>query len=149
MVSTFRLAIRAPRGNGLQALPSAAEAKISDFSALGTQNIENHLFREHRLVDESGKKQPALGKRLKEKTHSRNIVEMLNLDASNPKEQAIANALIQRFDMNHFQRLLLEWVVDANISFRQPEHDRRRRIFEYLNPSVAATNAYISHNIVR
>ena len=124
--------------------------KTTDFSAVGTQNIEKHLFREHGLVDESGKrKPPALWKGMQEKTPSRNIVEMLNLDTSDPKEQAIANALIQRFDRDHFQRLLLEWVVDANISFRQPEHCRLRRIFEYLNPSVAATNAHISHNTVR
>ncbi|KAM0664433.1 hypothetical protein ACQRIU_007015 [Beauveria bassiana] len=74
---------------------------------------------------------------------------MLKLDTSNPKEQAIANALIQRFDKNHFQRLLLEWIVDANVSFRQPEHWRLRRVFEYLNPSVATTNAHISHNTIR
>jgi hypothetical protein len=86
---------------------------------------------------------------MQEKTPSRNILEMLDLDTSDPKEQAIANALIQRFDRDHFHRLLLEWVVDANISFRQPEHCRLRRIFEYLNPSVAATNAHISHNTVR
>ncbi|KEY73851.1 hypothetical protein S7711_10131 [Stachybotrys chartarum IBT 7711] len=113
-------------------------------------NIEKHLFREYGLVDESGKrKPPALWKGMQEETPSRNILEMLNLDTSDPKEQAIANALIQRFDRDHFQRLLLEWVVDANISFRQPEHCRLRRIFEYLNPSVAATNAHISHNTVR
>jgi hypothetical protein len=125
------------------------KAKRTDFSALGTQNIEKHLFREHKLVDESGKRQPALGKGAKEKRPSANIAQMLNLDTSNPKEQAIANALIRRFDKNRFQRLLLEWVVDANISFRQPEQWRLRRAFEYLNPSVAATNAHISHNTVR
>lgn len=123
--------------------------KISNFSAVGTQNIEKHLFREHKLADESGRRPPALGIGWKEKTPSRNIVEMLNLDTSDPKEQAIANALIRRFDRDHFQKLLLEWVVDANISFRQPEHCRLRRIFEYLNPSVAVTNAHISHNTVR
>ncbi|KAJ3454555.1 hypothetical protein MRS44_013155 [Fusarium solani] len=85
--------------------------KTTDFSAVGTQNIEKHLFREHGLVDESGKrKPPALWKGMQEKTPSRNIVEMLNLDTSDPKEQAIANALIQRFDRDHFQRLLLEKV---------------------------------------
>lgn len=99
--------------------------KTTDFSAVGTQNIEKHLFREHGLVDESGKrKPPALWKGMQEKTPSRNILEMLDLDTSDPKEQAIANALIQRFDRDYFQRLLLEWVVDANISFRQPEHCR-------------------------
>ncbi|KAF6513037.1 hypothetical protein HZS61_007977 [Fusarium oxysporum f. sp. conglutinans] len=123
---------------------------MTDFSAVGTQNIEKHLLREHGLVDKSGRrKPPALWKGKQEKTPSRNIVEMLNLDTSDPKEQAIANALIQRFDREHFQRLLLEWVIDANISFRQPEHGRLRRIFEYLNPSVAATNAHISHDTVR
>ncbi|KAM4067722.1 restless-like transposase [Hirsutella rhossiliensis] len=84
-----------------------------------------------------------------DKNPSKNIVEMLNLNASDPKEQGIANALIQRFDKDHFQRLLLEWVVDANVSFRQPEHCRLRHIFEYLNPSVAVTNAHISHDTVR
>ncbi|KAM4061331.1 restless-like transposase [Hirsutella rhossiliensis] len=87
--------------------------------------------------------------RNQDKTPSKNIVEMLNLNASDPKEQGIANALIQRFDKDHFQRLLLEWVVDANVSFRQPEHCRLRHIFEYLNPSVAVTNAHISHDTVR
>ena len=74
---------------------------------------------------------------------------MLNLDASDPKEQAIANALIQRFDKDRFQKLLIEWVVDANVSFRQPKHRRLRHVFEYLNPSVTVTNAHISHDTVR
>ncbi|XP_044724115.1 restless-like transposase [Hirsutella rhossiliensis] len=110
----------------------------SDSPTKRKWNIENHLFKEHRLVDLSGKRgPPALGKGTRDKTPSKNIVEMLNLNASDPKEQGIANALIQRFDKDHFQRLLLEWVVDANVSFRQPEHCRLRHIFEYLNPSVA------------
>lgn len=123
--------------------------KTSGFSAVGTQNIEKHLFKEHRLVDESGRRPPATEKGWKDKTPSRNIAAMLSLNAHDPKEQAIANALIRRFDRDHFQKLLLEWVVDANISFRQPEHGRLRRIFEYLNPSVAVTNAHISHSTVR
>ncbi|OAQ59097.1 hypothetical protein VFPBJ_11627 [Purpureocillium lilacinum] len=68
--------------------------RARDFSALGTQNIEKHLYKEHRLVDESGKRKPVGGTGLNEKTSSRNIVQMLNLDTSNPKEQAIANAFI-------------------------------------------------------
>ena len=74
---------------------------------------------------------------------------MLNLNVSDPKEQAIANALIQRFSKDHFQKLLIEWLIDANVSFRQPEHRRLRRVFEYLNPSVAVANAHISHDTVR
>ncbi|KAJ3454389.1 hypothetical protein MRS44_018283 [Fusarium solani] len=65
--------------------------KTTDFSAVGTQNIEKHLFREHGLVDESGKrKPPALWKGMQEKTPSRNILEMLDLDTSDPKEQSSA-----------------------------------------------------------
>lgn len=40
-------------------------------------------------------------------------------------------------------------MIDANVSFRQPEHRRLRSVFEYLNPSVAVTNAHISHDTVR
>ncbi|EJP62004.1 restless-like transposase [Beauveria bassiana ARSEF 2860] len=112
-------------------------------------NMDKHLFKEHRLADESGKRSPAMEKGWKDKTPFRNVAEMLSLNTHDPKEQAIANALIRCFNRDHFQKLLLEWVVDANISFRQPEHSRLRRIFEYLNPFVAVTNAHISHNIVR
>ncbi|KAM4067910.1 restless-like transposase [Hirsutella rhossiliensis] len=121
----------------------------SDSPTKRKWNIENHLFKEHRLVDLSGKRAARSWERNQGQDPSKNIVEMLNLNASDPKEQGIANALIQRFDKDHFQRLLLEWVVDANVSFRQPEHCRLRHIFEYLNPSVAVTNAHISHDTVR
>jgi hypothetical protein len=39
-------------------------------------------------------------------------------------------------------------MVDSNGSFRQAEYLRLRRIFEYLNPSVEQTQAYIGHDIV-
>jgi hypothetical protein len=48
---------------------------VTDFTAVGTQNIEKHLIREHRLVDESERrKPPALWKGKQEKTRPRNIV---------------------------------------------------------------------------
>jgi hypothetical protein len=50
-------------------------SKVTDFTAVGTQNIEKHLIREHRLVDESERrKPPALWKGKQEKTRPRNIV---------------------------------------------------------------------------
>jgi hypothetical protein len=60
------------------------------------------LLRGHRLVDESGKRPPALGTDLKEKTPLINIMEMFHLDTSKAKEQAITNALIKHFDGDHF-----------------------------------------------
>ena len=117
--------------------------------AEGTPNIENHLFKEHGVTDPSGKRQQSKAKnRVAEKTPSRNIVAMLGLDVSNPREQEIANALIRRFDKSRFQKLLIEWIVDSNGSFRQAEH-LRLRIFEYLNPSVEQTQAHTGHDIVR
>src|SRR6478609_2947642 len=50
-------------------------SKVTDFTAVGTQNIEKHLIREHGLVDESERrKPPALWKGKQEKTRPRNIV---------------------------------------------------------------------------
>jgi hypothetical protein len=66
---------------------------MTDFSVVGTQNIEKPLFREHGLVHKSGRrKPPALWEGKQEKPPPRNIVEMLNRDTSDPREQAIANA---------------------------------------------------------
>ncbi|RKK19120.1 hypothetical protein BFJ67_g17583, partial [Fusarium oxysporum f. sp. cepae] len=139
--------LRYPRPNfpheeemGLQTLPPEAQA----------QDIRLP-FRWHSEYREAFVQGAQTGRRVRqeaactrdraEEDPSRNIVEMLHLDTSDAKEQAVANALIQRFDRDHFQRLRLELVVDANVSFRQPEHCQLRHIFEYLNPSVAATNA--------
>ena len=102
------------------------------------------------MTDPSGKRQQLKAKnRVAEKTPFCNIVAMLGLDVSKLREQEIANALIRRFDKSRFQKLLIEWMVDSNGSFRQAEHPRLRRIFEYLNPSVEQTQAYIGHDIVR
>lgn len=86
------------------------KSRCTDFSAVGTQNIENHLFKDHSLVDASGKRPPpGHVSRINEKTPSRSIADMLNLNVSDPKEQAVANALIRRFNKDHFQKLLIEW----------------------------------------
>lgn len=122
----------------------------ASFRAEGTPNIENHLFKKHGVTDPSGKRQLSKAKnRVTETIPSRNIVAMFGLDVSKPREQEIANALIRRFDKSRFQKLLIEWIVDSNGSFRQAEHPRLRRIFEYLNPSVEQTQAHIGHDIVR
>ncbi|KAJ0130439.1 hypothetical protein HZ326_26454 [Fusarium oxysporum f. sp. albedinis] len=33
-------------------------SKVTDFSAVGTQNIEKYLFKEYRLINESGRRRP-------------------------------------------------------------------------------------------
>lgn len=74
---------------------------------------------------------------------------MLKLNAHDPREQQIANEIISQFDRDHFQRLLIDWVVDSNQSFRETENERLRAVFEYLNPSVIATEAHLAHDTIR
>jgi hypothetical protein len=66
---------------------------------------------------------------------------MLNLDPNKPTEQVFANNMIKRFDSSHFQRLLVEWIVDANLPFNTIDNARLRDIFDYLNPSIAIRDA--------
>lgn len=61
----------------------------------------------------------------------------------------IANRFIKNFDNNVFQRLVAEWIVESNLSFRESENERLRTIFEYVNPFVASTDAHVSHDTVR
>ncbi|KJZ71512.1 hypothetical protein HIM_09100 [Hirsutella minnesotensis 3608] len=73
----------------------------------------------------------------------------MKLNTSDPRERAIANDLVSGFDRKRFQRLLLEWIVEENHSFRVCEQERLRRIFENLNPLVEITNANITRMTVR
>ncbi|PMB64131.1 hypothetical protein BM221_009924 [Beauveria bassiana] len=86
------------------------------------------------MVDAKSRKKPSTG--------YQTITNAFNLDLSVPREQAIANHIIKKFDKNVFQRLVVE-------SFREPENERLRDIFKYLNPLVASADAHISHDTVR
>ncbi|KAJ6436825.1 pol-like protein [Purpureocillium lavendulum] len=44
---------------------------------------------------------------------------------------------------------VVEWLAKGKLSFREPENQRLRAIFEYLNPFVATADAHISHDTVR
>jgi hypothetical protein len=65
-----------------------------------------------------------------------------------PRDQEIANKLIQKFDKAHFQRLIVRWIVDANLPFTTAEHPLLHEIFSYLSPSVAVTEANITADTV-
>jgi len=116
-------------------------------SSTGTQNAEKHLFREHETWDPTGKREPPV--KVKEKTPSTSIATYLKLDAHDPREQRIANSLVDNFQRTRFQQLLVSWIVDAQISFRQAENERFREMIEYLNPLVSITQAHLSHQTVR
>ena len=122
--------------------------KPKSVVAAGTQNAENHLWDAHRISDPSGKRLPDKKRKI-DSTPSKTIVKMFSIDPTKPREQVIANTLIKSFDRNHFQRLVVDWIVEENHSFRIAESHRLRAIFEYLNPSVRLRNAHISANTVR
>jgi hypothetical protein len=122
--------------------------KPGNVIAIGTQNAERHLWDHHKIQDPSGKRS-APASRKKPSTGYQTITKAFNLDLSAPREQAIANNLIKSFDRNVFQRLVVEWIVESNLSFREPENKRLRAIFEYLNPFVASADAHVGHDTVR
>jgi hypothetical protein len=79
----------------------------------------------------------------------RTLVESMKLNLQDPREQAIANDFIKRFDKEHFRRLLVDWIVAKNHSFSISEEAELQAIFDYLNPSVSARKANITHTTVR
>ncbi|KAH8715445.1 putative AC9 transposase [Beauveria bassiana] len=124
--------------------------RLRSFAEKGIQNANAHLFRDHGIcAPDKGTKSTAQKRTEKVKAKQRSIAEVMKLDTRLPREQDIANSLVQGFDRKHFQRLLLEWIVEENHSFRVCEQGRLRRIFEYLNPLVEITDANISRTTIR
>jgi len=57
--------------------------------------------------------------------------------------------LIKRFDRGQFQKLIVNWIVESQQSFKQVEHPRLQQIFEYLNPAVGVTDAHVTAKIIQ
>jgi hypothetical protein len=121
------------------------------FAEKGIQNANAHLFKDHGIcAPGEATKSSAQKKAEKMKTKDqRSIADVMKLDTRLPREQDIANSLVQGFDRKHFQRLLLEWIIEENHSFSVCEQGRLRRIFEYLNPLVKITDANITRSTIR
>ncbi|KAM0664329.1 hypothetical protein ACQRIU_006912 [Beauveria bassiana] len=119
--------------------------KPGNVISIGTQNAERHLWDHHKILDPSGKRSAPVSRK-KPSMGYQTITTAFNLNPSVPREQAIANHIVKNFDKNVFQRLVVEWIVEGNLSFREPENKRLRDIFEYLNPLVASADAHISHD---
>lgn len=82
-------------------------------------------------------------------SRQRTLVESMKLDIHDPREQAIANDFIERVDKDHFRRLLIDWTVAKNHAFSIAEEAELQSIFDYLNPSVSAREANITHTTAR
>ncbi|KAM5529824.1 hAT family dimerization domain protein [Fusarium oxysporum f. sp. phaseoli] len=121
------------------------------FAEKGIQNANAHLFKGHGIwAPAEATKSAAQRKAEKMKTKDqRSIADVMKLDTRLPREQEIANSLVKSFDRKHFQRLLLEWIIEENHSFSICEQGRLRQIFEYLNPLVKITDASITRKTIR
>ncbi|KAK8011989.1 isochorismatase [Apiospora arundinis] len=122
----------------------------------GTQNIVNHLFTEHGVSAPVGKGQGTAEKKHHAKNYQaqvqpkqRSITQLLGLDTMTERDQQIANKLVKSFDKQHFQRLVVQWLVDANKPFTEAEDPHLRAVFDYLNPSVAKRKAHLVDTSVR
>lgn len=134
-------------------------SKVRGLAEKGTDNMMNHLFLEHGQCAPEGKTRGSAQKAADKKANKnptglpqkiqRTIAEAFQIDTEDPKEQRVANIFIKSFDRQHFQRLVVEWIIHGNRPFTEPECPRLRAIFEYLNPSVALRKAYISDSTVR
>jgi hypothetical protein len=119
------------------------------------QNAHNHLFEDHRISAPEGQQKSkaelaadAIAKNLKSR-NPESILDHFKLNPDNLHEQSLANTLIKKFNREHFQRLVVEWIVDSNLPFSIATDRKLRAIFEYLNPSVKAQKAHITANSVR
>ncbi|KAM5529069.1 hAT family dimerization domain protein [Fusarium oxysporum f. sp. phaseoli] len=123
------------------------------FEADGIHNAYNHLFNDHGIRAPPGMTQGTAEKKANSKGRKppgqRTLAESMKLDLHDPREQAIANDFIKRFDKEHFRRLLIDWIVAKNHSFSIAEEAELHAIFDYLNPSVSARKANITHTTVR
>ncbi|ODA77193.1 hypothetical protein RJ55_06820 [Drechmeria coniospora] len=122
-----------------------------NFAEKGIQNANDHLFKDHGIcAPAEATKSSAQKKAEKSKSKDqRSIADVMKLDVTVPRERDIANSLVKGFDRKHFQRLLLEWIIEENHSFSICGQGRLRQIFEYLNPLVKITDANITRTTIR
>ena len=65
---------------------------------------------------------------------SKSISALKGLNANNPREQQVLNKLARAFDEKTFKRLLLQWIIYDNVSFRQVDGPVFHEFIEYLSP---------------
>jgi hypothetical protein len=121
-----------------------------NFTHTGLQNASKHLFKEHHIRAPEGKTKSSTQLKAEsvEKQH-RSIADTLTLDPEKPREQAMANSFVKNFDRDHFQRMVMPWIVKSNLSFLTVEDEDLRAIFDYLSPSVSIRGGHLSADTLR
>jgi hypothetical protein len=118
--------------------------KPKAYVASNTRNIENHLSKAHSVFhpDPSKAKRYVLERPL-------NQCNLHEFTSRKRKRDDFHDELVARFDKATFQRLLVRWITDANLSFRLSEHVGLHELFDYLNPLVRETSANLTHKTFR
>ncbi|KAF5576969.1 restless-like transposase [Fusarium pseudocircinatum] len=113
-------------------------------------NASKHLFKEHHVRAPEGRTKSWIQLKAEsvEKQH-RSITDTLTLDPMKPREQAMANSLVKSFDKDHFQRMVIQWIVKSNLPFLTVEDEDLRAIFDYLSPSVSIRGGHLSADTLR
>ncbi|KAJ6439017.1 putative AC transposase [Purpureocillium lavendulum] len=109
-----------------------------------SRNIEGHLSRAHNISN------PDQSKLRQDRPEpSPRQPKLFDFDIKKRKRDDFHDGLAARFDKITFQRLLVRWVTEANLSFRISEHEGLHKLLHYLNPLVEETSANLTHKTIR
>ncbi|KAM5528306.1 ac transposase [Fusarium oxysporum f. sp. phaseoli] len=114
------------------------------YVSSNTRNIEGHLSKAHNIFHPD----PSKATRYMQERPP-NQLTLHDLAAKKRKRDDFHDELVTRFDKATFQRHVVQWITDANLSFRVPEHKGLQKVFQYLNPLVHETSANLTHETVR
>ena len=95
----------------------------------GSSSVLKHIREVHRLTtNKEGQVIPFVNYGIA------TVADKLSLNANNYREQEIINELAREFDEKRFRRLLIQWIVHDNVSFRQVDGPAFREFVTYLSP---------------
>jgi hypothetical protein len=118
--------------------------KPKAYVASNTRNIESHLSKAHNVFHPD----PSKAKRYVSE-RPLNQCNLHEFTARKRKSDDFRDELVARFDKATFQRLLVRWITDENLSFRLSEHVGLHELLDYLNPLVRETSANLTHKTIQ
>ncbi|KAJ6436796.1 putative 115 kDa protein in type-1 retrotransposable element R1DM [Purpureocillium lavendulum] len=111
------------------------------YDAASTSQANSHMEEVHHVC----KGGPMLPQRKKQRT----LLDMVDLDTHQPKDQALMNAFISSFDPLRFQHLLIRWVACDNIPFHKLESPYFRDLLAYANSAIVDSGSVPTHSTIR
>ncbi|KAJ6437559.1 putative AC transposase [Purpureocillium lavendulum] len=118
--------------------------KPKAYVSSNSRNIEGHLCRAHNISNPDQSKL-----RQYRPEPSPHQPKLFDFDIKKRKRDDFHDGLAARFDKITFQRLLVRWITEANLSFRISEHEGFHKLLHYLNLLVEETSANLTHKTIR